>query len=103
MGEQTLLPAVRNASEETIIIADGFSCREQIEQETDRKGMHLAQVIQMALREKEGDKTTRLPEKKYVDGMALKNPHTVRNNLLMLGGLALGVGALMLLKNRRES
>jgi FAD/FMN-containing dehydrogenase/Fe-S oxidoreductase len=103
VGEQTLLPAVRNANEETIIIADGFSCREQIEQETDRKGMHLAQVIQMALREKEGDKTVRLPEKKYVDGMALKNPHTVRNNLLTLGALALGVGALMLLKNRRES
>ena len=50
-GERVLLPAVRKAARKTIIIADGFSCREQIEQETDRKGLHLAQVLQMALRE----------------------------------------------------
>lgn len=50
-GERVLLPAVRNADKETLIIADGFSCREQIEQETDRHGLHLAQVLQMALHE----------------------------------------------------
>src|SRR5699024_12090586 len=48
-GERVLLPAVRDADEETLIIADGFSCREQIEQLTDRKGLHLAEVLQMAL------------------------------------------------------
>jgi Fe-S oxidoreductase len=48
-GERVLLPAVRSCGEKTLIIADGFSCREQIEQETKRKGMHLAQVIEMAL------------------------------------------------------
>src|SRR5699024_3646764 len=47
--ERVLLPAVRDADEETLIIADGFSCREQIEQLTDRKGLHLAEVLQMAL------------------------------------------------------
>jgi Fe-S oxidoreductase len=98
-GEQTLLPAVRNADKETIIISDGFSCREQIEQETDRKGMHLAQVIQMALREKDGYKTDLLPEKKYVDAMALKNPHKTRNRLLMFGVVALAVTAFMIMKN----
>ena len=68
-GERVLLPAVRNAGKETIIIADGFSCREQIEQETARKGMHLAQVLQMALQEQNNDgKASPLPEKKYVDG-----------------------------------
>ena len=50
-GERVLLPAVRNASKETLIIADGFSCREQIAQATDRHALHLAQVVQMALRE----------------------------------------------------
>jgi Fe-S oxidoreductase len=49
-GEQLLLPTVRNADSKTIIIADGFSCREMIEQETNRKGLHLAQVLQMGLR-----------------------------------------------------
>lgn len=101
-GEQTLLPAVRNADKQTIIVSDGFSCREQIEQETERKGMHLAQVIQMALREKDGYKTDLLPEKKYVDAMALKNPHKKRNRLLMIGALALGVTVFMLLKNSKD-
>jgi FAD/FMN-containing dehydrogenase/Fe-S oxidoreductase len=48
-GEQELLPAVRKASEDTLIITDGFSCREQIRQETERGALHLAEVIQMAL------------------------------------------------------
>jgi FAD/FMN-containing dehydrogenase/Fe-S oxidoreductase len=49
IGELELLPAVRNASEGTLIISDGFSCREQIEQCTDRKVLHLAEVIRMGL------------------------------------------------------
>ena len=48
-GERVLLPAVRKAAADTLIIADGFSCREQIEQGTNRKGLHLAQVLQKAL------------------------------------------------------
>jgi FAD/FMN-containing dehydrogenase/Fe-S oxidoreductase len=51
VGELELLPAVRAASPECLIIADGFSCREQIAQCTDRQALHLAEVIQMALRE----------------------------------------------------
>ena len=49
-GERVLLPKVREASSEQLIIADGFSCREQIQQETDRHALHSAQVLQMALR-----------------------------------------------------
>lgn len=49
IGETVLLPAVRNASPETLIIADGFSCREQISQSTNRHAVHMAEVIQRAL------------------------------------------------------
>ena len=49
IGELELLPAVRNAPDDWLIIADGFSCREQIQQCTGRTSMHLAEVIQMAL------------------------------------------------------
>ncbi len=49
-GERMLLPQVRNASDDTIICADGFSCREQISQCTDREALHLAQVMQLARR-----------------------------------------------------
>ncbi len=40
VGELVLLPAVRDASQDTLIIADGFSCREQIAQATDRQAVH---------------------------------------------------------------
>jgi Fe-S oxidoreductase len=43
-----LLPAIRAAEQETIILTNGFSCREQIEQETGRKVKHLAELLQMA-------------------------------------------------------
>ena len=49
-GERVLLPAVREAAESSLIVADGFSCREQIRQHTDREALHLAQVLQLALR-----------------------------------------------------
>jgi len=49
VGERVLLPAVRGAINETLIIADGFSCREQITQLTGRRTLHVAEVIQMAI------------------------------------------------------
>jgi Fe-S oxidoreductase len=49
IGELELLPAVRNAPQDWLIIADGFSCREQIQQCTGRNSLHLAEVIHMAL------------------------------------------------------
>ena len=49
IGELELLPAVRHAPADCLIIADGFSCREQIAQGSDRRALHLAEVLQMAL------------------------------------------------------
>jgi FAD/FMN-containing dehydrogenase/Fe-S oxidoreductase len=54
IGELELLPAVRKAPSDCLIIADGFSCREQISQCTGRATLHLAQVIQTALRSPTG-------------------------------------------------
>jgi len=48
-GERVLLPAVRNAAADTLIIANGFSCREQIAQTTTREALHIAQVLKRAL------------------------------------------------------
>jgi FAD/FMN-containing dehydrogenase/Fe-S oxidoreductase len=48
-GERVLLPAVRVAPLDSLIVSDGFSCREQIAQTTDRRAVHIAQVLQMAL------------------------------------------------------
>lgn len=49
VGELELLPAVREAAPDSLIIADGFSCREQIAQGAGRHAVHLAEVIRMAL------------------------------------------------------
>ncbi|MDQ2697132.1 MAG: FAD-binding protein [Pseudomonadota bacterium] len=51
IGERVLLPAVRRADQETLIVTDGYACGEQIAQTTDRRALHLAQVLQMALRQ----------------------------------------------------
>ncbi len=54
IGERVLLPAVRAADPETLLLTDGFSCREQIAQVTGRRTLHLAEVMQMALRQLAG-------------------------------------------------
>ncbi len=48
-GEAALLPAVRAADEHTMIIASGYSCREQIAQLTERNALHVAEVVALAL------------------------------------------------------
>ncbi len=45
IGERALLPRVRATGPEALVIADGFSCREQIEQGTGRRPLHLAEVL----------------------------------------------------------
>jgi Fe-S oxidoreductase len=68
IGERKLLPAAREAGEDTIIISDGFSCKTQIQQGTDRRALHTAQVIKMALDHgSEGTPGSEPPETEYPD------------------------------------
>ena len=48
-GERSLLPEVRKAPVSSIIVADGFSCKEQIAQQTNRQALHLAEVLKLGL------------------------------------------------------
>ncbi|MEV0172836.1 FAD-binding and (Fe-S)-binding domain-containing protein [Streptomyces sp. NPDC050803] len=50
-AEERLLPSVREAGEEAVILADGFSCRTQLEQLAGVRGRHLAEVLAEALGE----------------------------------------------------
>ncbi len=52
-GERVLLPAVRDQPDDAIVVADGFSCRQQIEQLSDREALHLAEVVQLAMHQKD--------------------------------------------------
>jgi FAD/FMN-containing dehydrogenase/Fe-S oxidoreductase len=50
-AEDVVLPRIREAGENTLLLADGFSCRHQIQHGTGRMPLHLAEAIQLALRE----------------------------------------------------
>jgi Fe-S oxidoreductase len=50
MGELSLLPAVRKASDDTLIVADGTSCRHQIHDGSGRDASHVARVLAMSLK-----------------------------------------------------
>ena len=49
MAEASLLPAVREASPDTLIVADGTSCRHQIKDGSGRRPLHVAEVLERAL------------------------------------------------------
>jgi FAD/FMN-containing dehydrogenase/Fe-S oxidoreductase len=86
-GERVLLPAVRAADDETLLIADGFSCREQIAQRSERRALHLAEVLQLALRQ---EKPQGRPERDYADDYA---PSRAANLVAAATGVALLAGS----------
>jgi hypothetical protein len=49
MGELSLLPAVRKAPADALIVADGTSCRHQIHDGADRDALHVARVLAMSV------------------------------------------------------
>ena len=49
MAELSLLPAVRAAAADTVVVADGTSCRHQIRDGTGRQALHVAELLQAAL------------------------------------------------------
>ena len=49
MGEDAVLPAVRDADDDCLIVADGTSCRHLITEDTERQAEHVASVLERAL------------------------------------------------------
>jgi Fe-S oxidoreductase len=49
MAEASLLPAVRAAEKDTLLVADGTSCRHQIKDGAAREALHVARVLERAL------------------------------------------------------
>jgi Fe-S oxidoreductase len=93
IGELELLPAVRKAPADWLIIADGFSCREQIAQGTGRHALHLAEVLQMALNP-DHPATDPLPESPLVRQRQAEVGLSMRRAGIGLGALV--AGALLL-------
>jgi FAD/FMN-containing dehydrogenase/Fe-S oxidoreductase len=85
-GERVLLPAVRAADDETLIMTDGFSCKTQIAQGTRRKALHLAQVLQLALREGSAGPRARPEERDVSRGARLSPLRIALGAMLLVGG-----------------
>jgi Fe-S oxidoreductase len=100
IGERRLLPAARNAERDTLIISDGFSCKTQIEHATDRRALHIAQVIKMAMDHGSSGSTGDYPERGYPD--VVLNGHKPEIKAATVAGAAVVGGALAWgLKKRR--
>jgi FAD/FMN-containing dehydrogenase/Fe-S oxidoreductase len=50
IGERVLLPRVRALDPDTFVVADGFSCREQIESHSERRTLHIAELLRVRMR-----------------------------------------------------
>ena len=100
-GERALLPEVRKTPVSTIIMADGFSCKEQIAQETNRHALHLAEVLRLGLNHRQEHPPAMYPEDHFVQPRKMAQRRSmVRASVL--SGLALTVLGLAWLKFRRR-
>ncbi|MGE0223112.1 MAG: FAD-binding and (Fe-S)-binding domain-containing protein [Acetobacteraceae bacterium] len=95
IAEDVLLPAVRETPRDMLVIADGFSCRDQIRHGTGRWAMHPAEVLALAL-ETQGAVSGTVPERRYLEPAARPDTRTAA----LLAGTAAGV-ALLLWAGRR--
>ncbi|MGB8581756.1 MAG: FAD-linked oxidase C-terminal domain-containing protein [Candidatus Sulfotelmatobacter sp.] len=92
-GERSLLPEVRKTGVSTIVMADGFSCKEQIAQETNRHALHLAEVLEMAIKPEKH--STMYPERKFIEPRIAALKKSMITAALVVGALALGTTGLI--------
>jgi Fe-S oxidoreductase len=89
-AERTLLPAVRDAAPQTLVVSDGFSCRSQIGQSDAGRGtLHVVQVLQLAHRLGPSGPPGRFPEQAAV---RLDAPRRRLRTAALVGGAAAAVG-----------
>jgi FAD/FMN-containing dehydrogenase/Fe-S oxidoreductase len=102
IGELELLPAVRRAPPDWLVIANGFSCREQIAQGTDRQAFHLAEVLQMALRQGPAGTPGAYPETAMVRQREAELRQSMKKSALTAVGVAAGAALLWTLARKRS-
>jgi Fe-S oxidoreductase len=104
-GEQGLLPKVRELDDETLVVADGFSCKTQIEQgDTGRRALHLAQVLKLAREHGASGPAGPRPERLYYE--VRPRPSLSRRAAraaVLAGAAALAVGFVSATMRRREA
>ena len=105
-GERVLLPKVRDATPQTIVVADGFSCREQIMQTTDRQALHPAEVMRLAMEDRGYSRDDAYPELRFMPDNDKKRKRVIMRGYAVIGGLALAgatvAAALLLVGKSKE-
>ncbi len=99
-GRRVLLPEVEKLDEQAIIVADGFSCREQISQCTDRTALHMAQVLQLAKHQRETGRGR--PEDYLLRERRSAQFRAGVKTAAAAAGVALAVGLLWRMKRRMD-
>jgi Fe-S oxidoreductase len=102
IGELELLPAVRKAPPDWLVIANGFSCREQIAQGTDRHALHLAEILQMAIHQGPAGPPGSYPETPIVRRRDAAIRQSMKKSAIAAVGLAAGAALLWSLAKRRS-
>src|SRR5436305_1999186 len=101
IGERALLPAVRTAAKVALIVADGFSCRSQIEHATSRRALHVPEVVPLALPEDANGPRLEYPERRCEQRAATVTPTEALGAVLVVAA-ALGL-AVSLTRPRRRA
>ncbi len=96
IGERVLLPKVRAAAHDTIVVSDGFSCRQQIAYGTPRRAMHTAEVLAMALK----SETKETGKQDVEDGQVQPTASYPWATALAMGAGIVSAGAFLLYRAR---
>jgi Fe-S oxidoreductase len=104
-GEQGLLPRVRELDDETLVVADGFSCKTQIEQgSTGRRALHVAQVLKLAREHGASGPSGPRPERLYYEVRPKPSlPRRAARAAVLAGAAALAFGFVSATMRRREA
>jgi Fe-S oxidoreductase len=100
-GERVLLPAIRNADASTIVIADGFSCKEQIAQQTNRNALHTAEVLAMALHKGPNGRGGAFPEQHSIASRVQAQKRSVKRAAMVLAAVLAGAGVIAFIARGR--
>jgi FAD/FMN-containing dehydrogenase/Fe-S oxidoreductase len=101
-GERALLPEVRKSGLSTLIVADGFSCKEQIEQETNRHALHLAEVLSIANHKGKYGPDGIYPEQHSIEARLAAQRRSMWRAGAITAGVLAGTVMFAILRKRRK-
>ena len=105
-GERVLLPRARDLKKKQILITDGFSCREQVQQQTGKSALHIAEVLQMALKtgkrenQANSEEIPHADERNFVFGRAASE--TAKNWALPVAAAAAVIASIGKFKKKKK-